>query len=327
MHNGSQSVRVPSMQCRGRGVCANDTVCVSACVSAGVFRPQGRALGDELVTNLCPRASLSDAVLIACTRTRQHRMERTHRGHRPHRCPGSSRSSPARAPGLAQSALAQQAQVPRRTPERRAYSFPARRISEAPSVIALPQSVDVEAAAAISTQFWSLQSSTWRDNIFRCNAFCTAFNFSSQRLRCSEEMADDQTSGDRPGLLQPQGAEGRSDEDAEAQPHSRLLPPPPANSEVAPRHDSNTPESALAPSQAFVSAHSQPHSGTALHPASRSRYTRTWHINRGPMHPHPSLRSSLTGLFSDAAGTAMAVGLTDTPTQRQLARSRKRFFV
>jgi hypothetical protein len=45
------------------------------------------------------------------------------------------------------------------------------------------------------------------------------------------------------------------------------------------------------------------------------------------MHPHPSLRSSLTGLFSDAAGTAMAVGLTDTPTQRQLARSRKRFFV
>ena len=43
--------------------------------------------------------------------------------------------------------------MPRRTPERRAYSFPARRISEAPSVIALPQSVDVEAAAAISTQF------------------------------------------------------------------------------------------------------------------------------------------------------------------------------
>ena len=280
------------MQCTGGGACANDTVCVSACVSAGVFRPQGRALGDEVVTNLCPRASLSDAVLIACTRTRQHRMERTHRGHRPHRCPQSSRSSPARAPGLAQSALAQQAQVPRRTPERRAYSFPARRISEAPSVIALPQSVDVEAAAAISTQFWSLQSSTWRDNIFRCK-----------------------------------GAQGRSNEDAEAQPHSRLLPPPPANSEVAPRHDSNTLESALAPSQAFVSAHSQPHSGTALHPASRSRYTRTWHINRGPMHPHPSLRSSLTGLFSDAAGTAMAVGLTDTPTQRQLARSRKRFFV
>ena len=120
MHNGSQSVRVPSMQCRGRGVCANDTVCVSACVSAGVFRPQGRALGDEVVTNLCPRASLSDAVLIACTRTRQHRMERTHRGHRPHRCPQSSRSSPARAPGLAQSALAQQAQVPPATPERRA---------------------------------------------------------------------------------------------------------------------------------------------------------------------------------------------------------------
>ena len=181
----------------------------------------------------------------------------------------------------------------------------------------------------LRTQFLlvTLQSTTWRDNIFRCNAFCTGFNFSSQRLRCAEEMADDQTSGDRPGLLQPQGAEGRSDEDAEAQPHSRLLPPPPANSEVAPRHDSNTPESALAPSQAFVSAHSQPHSGTALHPASRSRYTRTWHINRGPMHPHPSLRSSLTGLFSDAAGTAMAVGLTDTPTQRQLARSRKRFFV
>ena len=173
----------------------------------------------------------------------------------------------------------------------------------------------------------NLPSTTWRDNIFRCNAFCTAFNFSSQRLRCAEEMADDQTSGDRPGLLQPQGAQGRSNEDAEAQPHSRLLPPPPANSEVAPRHDSNTPESALAPSPAFVSAHSHPHSGTALHPASRSRYTRAWHINRGPMHPHPSLRSSLTGLFSDAAGTAMAVGLTDTPTQRQLARSRKRFFV
>ena len=181
----------------------------------------------------------------------------------------------------------------------------------------------------LRTQFLlvTLQSTTWRDNIFRCNAFCTGFNFSSQRLRCSEEMADDQTSGDRPGLLQPQGAEGRSDEDAEAQPHSRLLPPPPANSEVAPRHDSNTPESALAPSPAFVSAHSHPHSGTALHPTPRSRYTRTWHINRGPMHPHPSLRSSLTGLFSDAAGTAMAVGLTDTPTQRQLARSRKRFFV
>ena len=155
----------------------------------------------------------------------------------------------------------------------------------------------------------------------------TSLGIPSQRLSCSEEMADDQTSGDRPGLLQPQGAEGRSDEDAEAQPHSRLLPPPPANSEVAPRHDSNTPESALAPSQAFASAHSHPHSGTALHPTPRSRYTRTWHINRGPMHPHPSLRSSLTGLFSDAAGTAMAVGLTDTPTQRQLARSRKRFFV
>ena len=140
-------------------------------------------------------------------------------------------------------------------------------------------------------------------------------------------MAEDETSGDRPGLLQPQGAEGRSDEDAEAQPHSRLLPPPPANSEVAPRHDSITLESALAPSQAFVSAHSQPHSGTALHLASRPRHTRTRHIVCGPMHPHPSIRSSLTGLFADAAGTAMAVGLNDTPTQRQLARSRKHFFV
>ena len=320
------------MQCTGRGACANDTVCVSACVSAGVFRPQGRALGDEVVTNLCPRASLSDAVLIACTRTRQHRMERTHRGHRPHRCPQSSRSSPARAPGLAQSALAQQAQVPRRTPERRAYSFPARRISEAPSVIALPQSVDVEAAAISEHNFcWShCNRQNGVTTFFAAMHFVlhsTSLGIPSQRLSCSEEMADDQTSGDRPGLLQPQGAEGRSDEDAEAQPHSRLLPPPPANSEVAPRHDSNTPESALAPSQAFVSAHSQPHSGTALHLASRPRHTRTRHIVCGPMHPHPSIRSSLTGLFADAAGTAMAVGLNDTPTQRQLARSRKHFFV